>query len=148
MLADTLLPLLGAMSITSWLGCWVGTCAYGLPSTAWWALPVRDEWGVLATRMPVQMIGASLSLLLTWLIEEWGRRLKIAGLPAAAGLLAISMVIYALSYLRADPMPIWHGLRLEAWGAIGFMVLSAGSVVVLLVRRKSSNAPILQRRDT
>ncbi len=145
-LADTLLPLAGALTVTSWLGCWLGTCAYGQASTAWWVVPGRDEWGVLAGRVPVQLMGASLTLLLTWLIDAWGRRLQVAGLSAATGLLGMASVIFALSYLRADPVPIWRGLRLEAWGALGLMALSACTVVVLLVRCKLKRLPILQRR--
>ncbi len=145
-LADTLLPLAGALTVTSWLGCWLGTCAYGQASTAWWAVPGRDEWGVLAGRVPVQLMGASLTLLLTWLIDGWGRRLQVAGLSAATGLLGMASMIFALSYLRADPVPIWRGLRLEAWGALGLMALSACTVVVLLVRCKLKRLPILQRR--
>jgi prolipoprotein diacylglyceryltransferase len=147
-LGDTLLPLAGALSITAWLGCGVGSCAYGLPSNAWWAVPMRDEWGVVQTRLPVQLIGAAATLLITWLVDWASRRLKVAGLSAAIGLLAISSVVFALSYLRADPVPIWRGLRLEAWGAIGLMGLSGCIVVVLLVRWKLKRQPILQRRVT
>jgi len=57
-------------------------------------------------------------------------------LNAAIGLFGMSAVIIALSFLRADPTPIWNGLRLEAWGAIGLMIFSLSSVVVLLSRWK------------
>ncbi len=137
MLADILFPLAGMLAIASWLGCWFGTCSYGLPSHAWWALPARDEWGVLATRVPVQLLGSVATLALVWLMDWIGRRLPGMGLSASLGLFGISGVIFALSYFRDDPVPIWHGLRLEAWGAMGLMALSATIVVVLLVRWKS-----------
>lgn len=132
-LADTIFPLAGALSISSWLGCWADTCAYGLPSKAWWALPARDEWGVLASRIPVQLVGAALTLILVWTIDR-SKRLALPGLSAGIGLFGLSLIMFALSYLRADPVPIWQGLRLEAWGSIGLMIFSACIVVVLLVR--------------
>ncbi len=148
LLADTLFPLVGSLTLASWLGCWMGTCAYGPPSTAWFAVPARDEWGVLASRVPVQVIGAALTLLITWLIDWSSRRLRAAGLAASTGLFAIAGVIFVLSYLRADPVPIWHGLRLEAWGALGLMLISICVVVVLLVRLKLKRLSILKRRVT
>jgi prolipoprotein diacylglyceryltransferase len=148
LLADILFPLSGSLSITSWLGCWQATCAYGPPSTAWWALPGRDEWGVLASRLPVQLIGAVLTLLLLWLIDRFSKYLPVAGMSAGIGWFGISSVIFSLSYFRADPVPIWHGLRLEAWGAIGLMALSIFLLVVLLVRWKLSKPPIPHTRVT
>jgi len=145
-LADTLLPLVGALTITAWLGCWVGTCAYGLPSSAWWAVPVRDEWGMLARRVPVQLVGATSTLVLIWLMDWAGKRVVLPGLSAGVGLFSISAIIFSLSYWRVDPMPIWHGLRLEAWGAIGLMILSALIVVVLLVGWKLKKLPVPERR--
>jgi len=135
-LADMLLPLAGTLTIAAWLGCWVDSCGYGLASDMWWALPGRDEWGVLAKRVPVQLLGAILTLVLVWLLDWAGKRLPIPGLVAAIGLFGMSAVIMALSFLRADPTPIWNGLRLEAWGAIGLIIFSLSSVVVLLSRWK------------
>jgi len=145
-LADTLLPLVGALTITSWLGCWVGTCAYGLPSNAWWAVPARDEWGLLAARVPVQLVGALSTLVLIWLMDWAGRRVQLAGLAAGIGMFSISAIIFSLSYWRVDPMPIWQGLRYEAWGAIVLMILSAVIVVVLLVRWKLKKLPVPNKR--
>ncbi len=146
LLADTLFPLAGALTITSWLGCWVDACAYGLPASAWWALPARDEWGVLASRVPVQLIGALATLVHMWLMDRLGRRSPLPGLAASLALFGISTILFALSYLRADPSPIWQGLRLEAWGAIALMLLSGIIVVVLLVRWRLGKIPVPARR--
>jgi prolipoprotein diacylglyceryltransferase len=135
-LADTLLPLAGTLIITAWLGCWVDSCGYGLPSSMWWALPGRDEWGVLAYRVPVQLMGATLTLVLIWLLEWASKHIPVPGLNAVIGLFGLSVVIFALSFLRVDPTPMWNGFRLEAWGAIGFMIFSIISGVVLLLRWK------------
>ena len=136
LLADTLLPLVGALTVTAWLGCWMDRCSYGVPTNAWWAVPGRDEWGVLARRVPVQLMGATLSLAFIWLVDRASKHLSLPGLSASVGLFGLSAVMFGLSYLRADPTPIWQGLRLEAWGTIGLMIFSSFIVVVLLLRWK------------
>jgi phosphatidylglycerol:prolipoprotein diacylglycerol transferase len=133
LLADTLLPLAGALTVTAWLGCWVDRCSYGVPTNAWWAIPGRDEWGVLAHRVPVQLVGATLSLIFIWLLDRASKRLPVPGLSASIGLFGLSALMFSLSYFRADPTPIWQGLRLEAWGAIGLMIFSTITLVVLLL---------------
>ena len=135
-LADVLLPLAGTLTITAWLGCWVDRCSYGALSNTWLALPARDEWGVLGDRMPVQLMGAILTLVLIWLLDRSSKRLPVQGLSAAIGLFGLSSVLFVLSYLRADPTPIWNGLRLEAWGAAGLMIFSSVTVILLLLSWK------------
>ncbi len=132
LLADVLIPLAGTLTVTSWMGCWVDRCGYGMPSNNWWALPARDEWGVLADRVPVQLIGAIATLILLWLLDRSARRMPVQGMSATLGLYGISVIIFLLSYIRADPTPIWNGLRLEAWGALGMMIFSSFTLVVLL----------------
>ncbi len=148
LLADILLPLAACLTITSWLGCWAGTCAYGQPSNSWWALPARDEWGVMANRLPVQLIGAILTLLLLVLLDRLARRLPYLGMAGCLGLFGISAILFGLSYLRADPAPIYQGLRLEAWGSAVMMGLSGLLVVVLLVRGRLRKSAIPLRRVT
>jgi prolipoprotein diacylglyceryltransferase len=132
-LADVLLPLAGTLTVSAWLGCWFDRCAYGLPSQAWWAIPQQDEWGVLANRVPVQLMGAAFTLILIWFLDQLGRQLAVHGLRGVLGVLAVSLVIFALSYLRADPAPIWNGLRLDAWGALMLIIVCLAVVVVLLL---------------
>ncbi len=148
LIADIFLPLAACITITSWLGCWAGSCAYGQPSSDWWALPARDEWGVFANRLPVQLIGAILTLLLLVLLDWLARRVAIRGLAGCLGLFGISAILFGLSYLRADPSLIYQGLRLEAWGAIAMMGLSGLLVVVLLVRGRLRKSVIPLRGVT
>jgi prolipoprotein diacylglyceryltransferase len=131
--ADALLPLAGTMTIAAWLGCWFEACSYGFPNNAWWSLPSGDEWGVIAQRVPVQLLGALATLVLIWVLDWGGRHLPVRGTSAALGLFGVSAVLFGLSYLRADPTPIWNGLRLDAWGAVGLMAISALFVMVLLL---------------
>jgi hypothetical protein len=46
-----------------------------------------------------------------------------AGRTAALGLLGGSLLMLALSFARADPAPVWQGLRLDSWAAVGFAVM-------------------------
>ena len=133
-LSDVFLPLAGTLMTTVWLGCWIDGCSYGYASSAWWALPARDEWGAIAYRLPVQFMGAILTLLLLWILDRAGKRWPQNGMVACLGLLGFSAEIFGLSFLRADPTLWVYGLRLEAWGALGLLAFSILAVVVLLLR--------------
>lgn len=126
-LLDSLLPLVGLLSVSAWLACWLDGCAYGAVSTAWWALPARNEWGVITPRVPVQLIGAMLALI-TFGVADWARpRFKLPGQVALLALAALAGEMFALSFLRADPAPAIWGLHLESWAALSL------SLVLLLV---------------
>jgi phosphatidylglycerol:prolipoprotein diacylglycerol transferase len=137
-LADALFPLAGTVMVTAWLGCWLDSCSYGFPSDAWWALPVKDEWGMTATRVPVQLIGALSTLAMVWLLEWATKRFPTCGLSALIGLFGLSTEMFLLSFLRADPTPILNGLRLDAWGALVLMVLSAAGALIITIRLRLS----------
>jgi prolipoprotein diacylglyceryltransferase len=128
-LAEALLPLAATVSLGAWLGCWQAGCAYGPPVDAWWGLPARDELGVISPRWPVQLAGAALTLILLALLEWLRLRAAApgaaagsaaAGRTAALGLLGGSLLMLAVSFVRADPAPAWQGLRLDSWAALGF----------------------------
>ena len=46
-LSDAVLPLLGTLTVSAWLACWLDGCAYGRPTAAWWGLMAKDEWGLV-----------------------------------------------------------------------------------------------------
>lgn len=115
LLADALVPLLTALGVAAWLGCWLDGCAYGQPSEAWYRLPGRDEWGNLINRVPVQFMGATLILFTGFLCDRFSRRAGQAA-TLTLGLLGLQMLL--LTDLRADPAPIWQGLRLNSWASL------------------------------
>lgn len=126
-LLDSLLPLAGLLSVSAWLACWLDGCAYGAVSPAWWALPARNEWGVMAQRVPVQLIGALLALI-TFGVADWARpRVKLLGQVSLLALAALTAEMFALSFLRADPAPSQGGLHLESWAALSL------SLILLLI---------------
>lgn len=127
---DALLPLAGTVAVGAWLGCWLDGCAYGPPIQAWWALPARNEWGTIARRVPVQLMGAVLILITVGLVDLYRPRLRIAGQAALLALFAFGVQMFCLSFLRADAVPAWLGLHLETWSAL---LLAACSLFVLLV---------------
>ena len=129
-LADDLLPLLAALSVAAWLGCWVAGCAYGIASDAWWSIPSPDEWGVVANRWPIQIWGGLLTVGLFALLERlagaaWLKR----GYRALLSLLGLSLILLATAILRADPELTWNGLRLEAWAALTYSLLAVIGLV-------------------
>jgi prolipoprotein diacylglyceryltransferase len=123
-LADSLVPQLMLVSLAVWIGCWLDGCAYGPESFAWWSLPVRDEWGSLSWRLPTQVLAALLTLTLLWLVDRPRARLQTPGLTSGLAVFGLMAVIFASSFLRADPGYYWNGLRLDAWAAFGFSLLA------------------------
>lgn len=135
-LAEALLPLAATFSLGAWLGCWQAGCAYGPPVDAWWGLPARDELGVILLRWPVQLAGAVLTLVLMALLDRVRAQVKAPGLIPGAGLLGGSLMMLALSFVRADPAPVWQGLRLDSWAAVGFAGMGIIWLVFGLVKQK------------
>jgi len=86
-------------------------------------------------------------LALFWLLEQpprsapKGANRMPAGQPASLALLGFSLAMFLLSFLRGDPGLTWLGLRLDAWGAIGFVVMAAW----LLWRSRQSQQAQLQQ---
>lgn len=138
-LADAMLPLLATLTVASWLGCWLGGCAYGPQTNRWFGFPVTNEWGQATLRVPTQLLGAVLTLALFWSLD-WIRAILIArgkparpGVFALLGLLLLSLEMFALSYLRVDSSRMWNGFRLEAWAALGFAILAVLLLVISLL---------------
>jgi phosphatidylglycerol---prolipoprotein diacylglyceryl transferase len=127
-LADTLLPLGFALVVGSWLAAWQAGSAYGfvLPNGA--SIPAQDEAGIWAPRFPTQPIGALLSLALWIFLDRLYQKASrqervIPGRIASLAVLGIAVTLLGLSFTRADPLPLWHSLRLDTWAAMGLVLL-------------------------
>lgn len=147
-LADSLIPLGVILAIAAWMAAWLAGSAYGQIITNGFGIPAVDEAGVWAPRFPTQLLGALLTLAL-WVTLEWSfqrvaRRVQAAphvipaGLAAALTLLGISVILLALSFTRADPLPTWRGLRPDTWAAIGLTVLGLIAVVLVEFYRRQA----------
>ena len=134
-LSAGMLPLLATLTISGWLSCWVVGCAYGPLAWNWWGIPARDEWGAVALRVPVQLIGAVLTLGLFWVLD-WGRGfLRSPGQAFSAALLGLSLIMLALSFVRADPLPEWQGMRVDSWAAMAFAIFGGLCLLVSYIRQ-------------
>ncbi len=135
-LLDALLPLLGMVAFSAWLACWLDGCAYGPVAQGWWALPARNEWGVIARRVPVQLIGAVSVLLILVLVDRFRERMPLPGQAGLLALCVLALQLLGLSFLRADPSPSWQGLHLESWAALVLAACFLLALVVLSLNKK------------
>ena len=139
-LADALLPLLGTLAISAWLGCWLDGCAYGETTEAWWGIPAKDEWGIVSTRVPIQLLGALSAAALIGLLT-WGATHRLSpGVIASLGIFGISLIMLILSFLRADPSQNWQGLRLGSWASFTALLL-AGVALIVAILSGTRNQP-------
>ncbi len=81
---------------------------------------------------PLQLYAAALAVLFFWVAAFVFRRTRVAGQAGALLLLTFSLVTFALDFLRADSAPVFGGLRVSQYFALGFIVLAA----FLMVRLK------------
>jgi phosphatidylglycerol:prolipoprotein diacylglycerol transferase len=138
-LIDTAFPLLAAVTIVTWLACWLDGCAYGFPISTRYAVLAKDEWGSLATRWPLQLVGALITLAILTGVELVRRRKTdwVSGVRGSIGFFGLSLQWWILSTLRADPAPLWQGQRLETWLAMIFTVLAFLTTVFFFLRQSN-----------
>jgi prolipoprotein diacylglyceryltransferase len=129
-LADRLLPLGISLAAAGWLAAWWGGSAYGAQVDAWYAVPARAENGLWSSRFPTQLLGSLFTLALWAVLNRLVRPGSIPGFKAGLGLLGVGLILFGLSFTRVDPLPLWRGLRLDTWAALG---LVGSAFLVLLV---------------
>jgi hypothetical protein len=56
------------------------------------------------------------------------------GIAAGLWLLCMALGLFGLSFLRADPVPAWLGLRLDAWAALGFAFIAVIALLASFIR--------------
>jgi phosphatidylglycerol:prolipoprotein diacylglycerol transferase len=137
-LADALTPLATALAAAAWLGCWLAGSAYGVKASAWWALPAMDEWGDVARRFPLQLLGAGIILIVQWMIDVFGSYLKSPGVTAGVWSVVFFVEMLVFSVLRADPAPTWQGFRLETLAAGFFLLVSVIGLIKHLFFARTS----------
>jgi prolipoprotein diacylglyceryltransferase len=124
-LADGLLGMMFLLIIAGWLAAWEAGIGYGNQvANAWWAVPTLDEWGNWTARWPLQPMGAVISITIFATINLVRHRLHQPGEAASLAMLAISLVLFCLSFLRADPAQSWNGWRVDSWAALIFSILA------------------------
>lgn len=138
-LSDAVLPMLGTLTVSAWLACWLDGCAYGRSTTAWWGLMAKDEWGLVSTRMPTQMLAALGSAVWTLFLISGPIVLRSPGTAASLGVFGYALIALLISFLRGDPSRLWYGLRFDAWGSIA--LISISGVAFLLAFLKGKQRP-------
>lgn len=143
-LADGLTPLLPPLTILIWLACWTAGCAYGMTAEgAWWGLPAADETGVVARRLPLQVLAALTLALLYGALELrlslWSVTPVPSGGRACLTLLALMLHTFLFSLLRADPALRRLGLRVDSWAALVFALPALAGWLALRFRRGAIN---------
>jgi phosphatidylglycerol---prolipoprotein diacylglyceryl transferase len=135
-LSDGLLPMLPGLVVFTWLGCWMAGAGYGLPMTASEAgsLPAIDENGITLNRVPVQLLSALLLALLFFLLEFIYQPVH-SGQRSALSLVCLGTINFGSSFLRADPAPIWSGLRLDGWASLALAAAGLLWLLIIFVRR-------------
>lgn len=140
-LSDALLPLLGTLTVSAWLACWLDGSAYGKISSAWWGLPAKDEWGFVAPRVPLQLMAALVSAVWTWLLASGPIRLEIPGMSASLGLLGFAIIALLISVVRSDPSRSWSGLRFDTLESLFLISFSLIAVLVAFLKGRQNPIP-------
>ena len=113
-LGDDLIVLTPPLAAGIWMGCWLAGCAYGplAPQGAWWGLPVADESGVMAARLPLQLLGAVSLLVCFWLLESrLGPVRSRDGQVASLGCVILGLNLVVFLQLRSEPTRLWGVFR-------------------------------------
>jgi len=141
--ADALRPLLTAVTVSAWLGCWVEGVFYGPETQAWWAIPSINEWGQVSDRWPLQPVCALLILIMAWLIDQAKTRGQFSSLGLAATLEGIGICLVFLwgGALRADPVPKWNGIPLNTWLSTAILIATIITFLVIIQRSRIKPDP-------
>lgn len=128
MLAVLVIPLAIGL-LGGWLACLLAGCAYGLPV----APPQRfytpdwpDNYGVLAFRLPSQLLGMLLALILLLLAGPLSRRPGIFLILMGAG-------SFMIAWTRGDLPVSWGPLRATQW--IDVVLILAGAALEVAGQR-------------
>ncbi len=131
-LGDRLAVLIVSLSIGllgGWLACLLAGCAYGLPV----APPQRfytpdwpDNYGVLAFRLPSQLLGMALALVLLLLARPLSRRPGIFLILLGAG-------SFIIAWTRGDLPVSWGPLRATQW--VDLVLILVGLALMLASQR-------------
>lgn len=119
-------PLLNALApgaaffvICAWLGCFLNKCAYGVETYPGqgllWALSLElpDMYGLGAPRVAVQLMGAGWGTIVLIVAILAGRSVRFEGLVFPLWLILHCAGSFGLGFLRADPVPVAMGWRLD-----------------------------------
>ena len=136
LVTDQAVPLIPPLAIFAILGSWQAGVAYGAaaPEGAWWGVKALDESGAALPRFPLQLVTALALLLYFGFLELRPPLFRNYGSKTLYYLVGLAAVLTLSSFLRADPAPVYGGLRLDTW--LGLAVLAVCAVAVAIVNHR------------
>jgi prolipoprotein diacylglyceryltransferase len=137
-IADAIAVPAVILFIALWIGCLLDGCAYGVTGAATglgWMSP--DLFGSVARRWPTQTIAAVGGLGLLLALERLRHRHLKPGLLACIASVGVALILLGLSVVRADPVPLFGGVRQDTIGASLLLIVSLAAAGALLARRES-----------
>lgn len=123
MLALLAVPLAIGL-LGGWLACLLTGCAYGLalpPPQRFYTFDWPDSYGVLAYRLPSQLLGMALALLLLF-ARPLRRRPALFLMALAAG-------TFLIAWTRGDLPVSWGPLRATQWIDVGLILVGAALAI-------------------
>lgn len=139
-LTDALALPAGFVALSSWSGCYLDGCAYGMqmPRSAW-KPPIGDMFGGFTSRWPTQLVGVISSVVILLLLYALSNMRPKRGILGTLSLSTIAAVAFSLSFTRADPALLIRGIRLDTFGS-GLVLLAAlfGFIYCLLKKDEST----------
>jgi phosphatidylglycerol:prolipoprotein diacylglycerol transferase len=112
-----------------WYGAHLVGANYGIESDLPLAQDLPDIYGILAPRIPVQLIAALLYATLFAVLLALSLRGVRPGVILSTFLLAFGLGNFALDALRGDASLFWYGLRIDQWADLGAIALGLALAV-------------------
>jgi phosphatidylglycerol---prolipoprotein diacylglyceryl transferase len=141
---DVLSPGAALLVVCAWLGCFLDKCAYGIETYPGqgllWTLSLElpDIYGVWVPRVAVQLMGAGWGVVALTVVAFAMRRVRPGGLVLPLWLALYCTGSFWLGFLRADGMPLLAGLRIDQVADLVLFAIGAVILVVGLVRNKDT----------
>lgn len=124
-LADQYIPLMGLLTVGTWLISWGTKSGYGFETGSWFGIPVQDLYGFTLKRWPLPILGAGLTG--GWVLGVLlfpVKRQRQPGFRALVATVGVVIINGLISFLKDDPAPVLWGLRWESWFSIIVLVVS------------------------
>ena len=123
------------VAVGAWLGALMRGSQYGAPLDAWFAVELKDIYGVVDVRWPTQLLAAAWSAAIgvsVAIVEKQGR--ESSAMAAALFVLLYGIGLFAFDATRGDPTLYILGLRITQW--LYVVMVSFG--LFIIVRRLQS----------
>ncbi|MBL6966406.1 MAG: prolipoprotein diacylglyceryl transferase [Anaerolineales bacterium] len=135
---DALLPVITSLSVSLWLGCWSSAYLYGAQTAAVWGFPLRDEWGEIVLRWPLQPVGTLLTILTAWGVDAARARgwIQAPGLAASLAVACFAIIFGAADSLRVDPVPLWRNISPDGWLAFTLAIFAIFSSLLIIINHQ------------